>query len=223
MAERLPARGLPAEAGTTPSRAWLRPGQRLPPVTGAVAPRSGAPAGRLWVGCTGTQGFRSLPRGARFPGRTRARKVGVRWPARRLGGTRAGRAPGRCSPAKARRGLGCLPVAVERRRAGGAGGEDRMPSRGRAAAADVEARLRQRVGRSPGRGRSAGEAKKACHPPRGCLSRRGPGRAGARPWAWMGVGGRGWERGWACFGGGGQVAVRKSAAAASAILGGKMR
>lgn len=30
-AERLLARGLPAEAGSTPGRAWLRPGRRLPP------------------------------------------------------------------------------------------------------------------------------------------------------------------------------------------------
>ena len=44
---------------------------------------------------------------------------------------------------------------------------------GELARAAVEARLRGRVGRSPGRSRSAGEGRRACHPPRGCVLRRG--------------------------------------------------
>ena len=63
---------------------------------------------------------------------------------------------------------------------------------GELAGAAVEARLRGRVGRSPGRSRSAGEARRACHPPRGCVLRRG-GAVGVevevrRRWATVGVG-----------------------------------
>ena len=71
---------------------------------------------------------------------------------------------------------------------------------GELARAAVEARPRGRVGRSPGRSRSAGEGRRACHPPRGCVLRRGRGRGGARRGRGsgrgrMGEGGRVWARG----------------------------
>lgn len=190
MAERLLARGLPAEAGSTPGRAWLRLGQRLPPRRGAGAPRSGARAGRLWVVWTGTRGFRALLSGAPFPGRTRARRAGDRWPAGRLGGRHVW--PGQGRKAEKRRGHAAPPW---RARPGGsaasvcwlgsAGGPAGRARRtgcrpeGELPGADVEARLPERGGRSPGRIRNAGGAGRPCHPSRGCAL---PARPGIGPW-----------------------------------------
>ena len=79
-------------------------------------------------------------------------------------------------------------------RRGGRGGRGAGLA-GELAGAAVEARLRGRVGRSPGRSRSAGEGRRACHPPRGCVLRRGRGRGAAGLWEWEWEGGRVWARG----------------------------
>ena len=177
-----------------------------------MAPRSGARAGRRGVGWTGTQGFRSLPSGAPLPGRTRARKAGVRWPAGRLGGTRPGRAAGRCGPAKnARR----RRVEGTRHPPGGQGGGS-AASLWLGSAGGPAGRAR-RTGCRPG-GRAGGggrgsEAARASRPFPGQMSERrrseeglppaaglrasarpGAGRGAAGPWQWKGEGGRGWAR-----------------------------
>ena len=164
------------------------------------------------MGCTGTQGFRSLPRGAPFPGRTRARKTGVRWPAGRLGGTCPWRAAGRCGPAKAarRRSVegtqhppggqgGGSAASVWLGSAGGPAGRLRRTGcrpEGERPGADVEARLREPVGRS--RQKSERRRREEGLPPAAGLrasARPGAGRGRGSGSGRVGEGGRGWARG----------------------------
>ena len=183
------------------------------------------------MGCTGTQGFRSLPRGAPFPGRTRARKTGVRWPAGRLGGTCPWRAAGRCGPAKAarRRSVegtqhppggqgGGSAASVWLGSAGGPAGRLRRTGcrpEGERPGADVEARLREPVGRS--RQKSERRRREEGLPPAAGL------RASARPGAGRGRGSESGRVGEGGRGGSGEAGKPAAAAAAAASWGGRMR
>ena len=199
MAERLLARGLPAEAGSALRRAWLRPGQRLPPGTGA-----GAPVG----GLHGHAGLPLPPQRSTLPGtdswqedrcslarRKAGRHVSLAggrqvWPGQ---GRKAQKRRGHAAPPwRARRGLGRLGVAGERRRAGGPAAEDRVPAGGRAAgggrgskAARASWPFPAEVGAPATRGGLATRGGAACF---------GAAGGGAGPWKWKWEGGRGWAR-----------------------------
>lgn len=225
LAERLLARGLPAEAG---SALW----KGLAPARAAASPGKVGGAGRAPVGgLHGHAGHPLPPQRSTLPGtdwcqedrcslasRKAGRHVSLAggrqvWPGQ---GRKAQKRRGHAAPPwRARRGLGRLGVTGERRRAGGAGAEDRVPAGGRAAGGGRASKAARASWPFPGRSRSAGDARRACQPPRGCVLRCGRGRGGAvgvGGWARVGEGGRG---------GGGEAG--KPAAAAAASWGGKMR
>lgn len=197
LAERLLARGLPAEAG---SALW----KGLAPARAAASPGKVGGAGRAPVGgLHGHVGLLLPPQRSTLPGtdwcqedrcslasRKAGRHVSLAggrqvWPGQ---GRKAQKRRGHAAPPwRARRGLGRLGVTGERRRAGGAGAEDRVPAGGRAAGGGRASKAARASWPFPGRSRSAGDARRACQPPRGCVLRCGRGRGGA-----VGVGG--WAR-----------------------------
>ena len=154
LADWLLAGGQPGEGGSAPGYGWVRPEQRLPRGTCAVAPRWVARAG----GRTSVVGDRASRASAHYSLEHRSRERLLRQAPCREGPLlagqqeaglhavrQAGRQAGRCGPAKvprrkstegthhrpARR-CGCGGNGMGRR-AVGAGGKDRMLERGRAA------------------------------------------------------------------------------------------
>lgn len=213
LAERPLARGLPAErqgarqGGLGSGRGSGFPRERAPWRRG----RGRGPGAGGWAGRARRA---SAPSPAEHPcrdGLVQGRPVCAGqqegWVARVPGGRQAGAARPRTHGGEGSRARG-TPLAgkagarpprcgwgAQAGRRGGRGGRGAGLA-GELAGAAVEARLPGRVGRSPGRCRSAGEARRACHPPRGCVLRRGRGRGGARRGRGsgrgrMGEGGRG--------------------------------